>query len=66
MDVPNDCLTGTDSDGRMGAALALGPRDFKEMQAPFVADLATNAVRRLSHWVSMQRQWVIFLDKNIF
>lgn len=49
----------------MCSSLSGGPRDLEEVKSAFVADPASNAVRRLRHRVSVQRQQVVLLHEDV-
>ncbi len=63
--LPLVIFTCTEPDNSMCASLPGGPSEFKEMEASFVADATSNAVRRLRNWMPMERQLVVLLDKNV-
>ena len=58
-------LTCTDSDNCMRATLPGGPSDFEKVQTPFISDFGSDTVRWLCHWVTVEGEFIVFLNKNI-
>lgn len=56
---------GGDAYHGVSASLAVGPRDFPEVDSGREADLASDAVCRLGHRVSVDGEDVVVLDENV-